>query len=346
MSKNKISLAVIALVVIGLTIYAFNLSSSYNAEFEPNKDFKIEDTAAIDKIVIKDANNREVVLTKEDKVWYLNESYKARQDAIETILETLKRLEVKRELMYGNVAPVIKMISASHVRVEVYMGSSTPEKTYFVGGTAQEDKEGTYMLLETKADGRSSKPYITYVRGEHAGLQTRFFVDEIEWRHSGIFNYDVTQISKVSVENHEDSTQSFYITRNESEYKLSDYKGIEQNVNLSTVQSYVKHFKKIHYQNIERGFDEAAVDSIAALPLHFTISVTNKKGRTNKIEIHKYPLPNGSEDIHGTPMKYSGDVMYGQINDRKEIVLIQYFVFGKLLMEKDYFLKNQVDKLI
>jgi hypothetical protein len=51
-------------------------------------------------------------------------------------------------------------------------------------------------------------------------------------------------------------------------------------------------------------------------------------------------LPEGTLDINGKPLKYDFDKMYAVINDGKDFVSIQYYVFDPLMQPISFFLKK------
>ncbi len=95
--KNKNIIYLVVLVVL-LAVAGWLISQrngSGTLERKMDYTFTIPDTAAVDKIVISDKRPSSVTLNREDGYWSVNGEFRARKDAINTLLETLNRMQMR-----------------------------------------------------------------------------------------------------------------------------------------------------------------------------------------------------------------------------------------------------------
>ena len=93
-------------------------------------------------------------------------------------------------------------------------------KIYYVGGEAK-DLIGSFMLLNN-----SSRAFVVYIPGFNGFLAPRYTIDGTTvssdlWRDRTIFSYNSNEIKTVSVINHEDSTKSFEMHRQNKFYSFT-----------------------------------------------------------------------------------------------------------------------------
>lgn len=339
--KNKsLILLVVVIVLLGVySIYLYN-NDTPSSKLKPNSNFAIENTENIDKITIEE-NGLLLTLTKKNNEWFANDTVKARPDGVELIMKTFERIKVQSSVPKSMVTNVIANLAASAKKVQVFEnGSSSPFKTYFIGNPTQ-DHAGTYMLLET-AEGRSSEPYVTHIPGFNGFLSSRFFAIESDWKFTGVFNYDVANISKIKVEFRDDLNQSYQIVQtNNGDFNLLGYNGeVLNNADLALVKNYVLNYKKIHYNKM-MNYTQNQIDSVKLLTPHYIISVTDKNEKTKEVFFYKKAANKGEIDPV-TQKQKEFDVNYalGIVNNENQIARYQYHVIDPLLMKKSYFLMN------
>lgn len=89
--------------------------------------------------------------------------------------------------------------------------------------------------------------------------------------------------------------------------------------------------------------NQAKKDSILATPPAHIITVQDAAGKKNVV---KFYLKEGDGVLEQDTAKQNGqtydvDNMYALVNDGKDFVLVQYFVFGKLLQTPEYFMRKR-----
>ena len=341
MKKNKTTL-VITLLLAGVAAVLIYTSTRSTIKKEL-KDFAIEDTASVTKIFLADKSGKQILLEKITAGnWKLNGKFIARNDAISTLLITMKKLEVRSPVAKAAYENVIKNLATTATKVEIYQNDELV-KTYYVGGATQ-DQLGTFMLLEN-----STTPFVMYLPGLNGYLTARYFTDETEWKSRMVFNYAPSEIGSVTVEYPKAPKLSMNLMVKENDSyavsSLTDKKTLQE-IDTNAVSRYLASFREIQYEAVITNIDKTKQDStISSTPVSI-ITVVDKKGNKNSIKIFLKPITESSlvaTDDNGKPLQYDIDRMYGIVNDGKDFLLIQHFVFDKLLRTSDDF-KVKKDK--
>lgn len=293
-------------------------------------DFKVEDTASIDKIFMADKSNRKVLLTKENGRWMVDHEFPARVDLINDLLILLKRIEVKQYVPKTALENVIKSLAVYSTKVEIYQKGKLT-KTIYVGGPTQ-DHLGTYMLLEG-----SSTPFICYVPGFRGYLTPYFMPMPEEWRDRMIFAYHINDIQKVRMEFVNLPDQSYEVTHDNGRFEIKLLKSNTPLSNFDTLalKDWMKNFKNIGFESF-LDVNKARLDSVTAKYGIYKITLTQTDGKERSVALYQIPLPPGTVDIYGNEEKIDVDRMYGII-DGKTVVLCQYFTFDPVTVPPSFF---------
>lgn len=334
MNKNLRLLLILVLLTIAAGILWFMNGGKGRISSNPLTDFMIEDTAAVDKIFIADTDGRTITLERDpdSRYWDLNDDFKARKDAVDLLLKTFKRIRVKSPIPDEAKANVIRLLASSGKKVEIYQGGPTPVKTYIVGNATQ-DHTGTYMLLETEGDGRSTEPFITHMEGFTGFLSTRFFTDLEEWKYTGVFDYPDFDISEISVSHHEAPEKSFtikYAGGNDIELYSNLLKKKVEVFDTLRVKDYMLLYKKVHCETHMSHLTPAQEDSLLNTSPAYSLSVLNNSGERKKIDLYYKKPVKDIYDEAGNLQPYDMARMFGVI-EGDDVVLIQLFVFDALL---------------
>lgn len=310
-----------------------NSNSTLNVE---KTSFAVEDTASISKIFMADKSGHSVTLKRiSSGEWKVNDNIDARQDALNTLLATIKKVEMKAPIGINARENILKDLAARAIKVEIYQNDKL-SKVYYVGGPTP-DNSGTYMAIED--DGEFSDPYITYLPGFFGYLTTRYIVLEYKWRTTAIFNSPLSEISDLKVEYFDKDDDSFQITEKDNgTYILKSLKFNTALMNFDTValKEYLVNYRNVHFEAFEK-LKEGTRDSVLATQPYFRISLTNKKGKTNSVTGFRIKALPGSVDLKGKPIEFDTDRMYGKINEEPDLALIQYLTFDNLLKPLSWF---------
>ena len=336
--QSQVLLIIVFLLAASYSIYLITSSSgSGTLAGKPLSDFAIKDTSKVDKIVIQNADGYTVELTKhENYVWMLNGKVRARKDAADMILKTAHRIRVQKPVPKVALENTLRKIAVKNKKVDFYQDGKLI-KTYFVGNPTM-DHYGTYMLLEIPGIGRSNEPFVMEIPGFNGHLESRFFVDPYEWRHTGVFNYHASNIGQVKLEDFESPEKSFQIDiTGENSFELKDLEGNQTALfDTSKVRRYVINYRKVHFEGYTQELTQVQKDSVIASTPRYKISISDKSGETRSITLFNIKLKTPIEEA-GSIIEYNNEKMYGLLDDG-ELVLVQFFVFRKLLRSYSHFL--------
>ncbi len=342
MRKKRIQLVVLLLVLVGLSWFAYDLSSKGGKNSSLNNawsNFAIKDTAAINRIVLTNQDGQKAVLVrKEPTYWTINDKYRAREDAVNLILETAYRIDVKAPVPQSMRDNALRGLTVSYTKVEFYSGNEKWIKTYYVG-QPNKDKTGSFMLLETPKDGKAPDPFMMGIPGFAGHLTTRFFTDEQEWRHTGVFNLDPLEIASVKLEDFFSPEMGYEVRAlDKNRFEIFDHKGKSIAFDTSAVRAYLVNFRKVHFQNFNKHMlSKQQEDSLRNTSPAIRLSVTTKTGETNGISIYLKKAP-PTDSLYSVPdpdtplSEWDTERAYGIISTG-EVVIIQYFVFDFVLWD-------------
>ena len=326
MKKNLIGIFI--LLVLGAIAY-FVYQQRGSGTIKPELyDFAVEDTAGITKVFLADKMGQTVLLErKSDREWTVNKDHKARKDAIDMLLKTIKRVEMTAPVAKTAHDNIVRLLAGKSTKVEIYKGNEKV-KTYYVGD-ATKDNMGTYMLIEG-----SSTPFVCHIPGFIGYLSGRYMTRPLEWRDSEIFAYSLPQIAEIKVEFHKEPERSFRITHSKDRvvqlYKLHPKEELVRDMDTVFVKRYMLEYRNVRFEGIQP-YDAERVDSIANSQPYFSITVTDREGQTKSVTSYLLPANPGAIDVEGNPLVWDLDRMHGVVNGNKsEIMLIQYFTFDRL----------------
>ncbi|MFM1874800.1 MAG: hypothetical protein RL266_537, partial [Bacteroidota bacterium] len=291
-------------------------------------DFAVEDTSAITKIFLADKTGQTVVLERKSTAeWMVNKDHKARKDAVDVLLKTIKRVEMKAPVANSAHDNIVKLMAGKSTKVEIYQGDKKV-KTYYVSD-ATKDNMGTYMLIEG-----SRTPFICHIPGFYGYLTSRYMVRPLEWRDTEIFAHTLPQIAEVKVEFHQEPERSFKITHSANRvvelFKLFPKEEKADKMDTTFVKRYLLGFRNVRFEGIQP-YKPERIDSIVNSPPYFTISLTDMQGENHSVTSYRLPANPGAIDANDEPLLWDPDRMHGVIDgNENEIVLIQYFSFDRL----------------
>jgi len=336
MKKNIIGLVVL-LLLAATSYYVYQQRGT--GTIKPDlHNFAVKDTASVTKIFLADKSGNTILLERQqNKSWTVNKNHKARKDAVDVLLATIKRVEMKAPVSKAAHDNIVRLLAGKSIKVEIYQNDKKT-KTYYVGD-ATKDHLGTNMLMEG-----SATPFTCHIPGFYGYLTARYFTRAKEWRDTEIFNYRLPQIAEIKVEFHQTPERSFRITHSKDRvvqlFRLFPSEEKVERMDTVFVKRYMTNYRNIRYEGIQP-YQTARVDSIVKSPKYFTITVTNPQGEISTVTSYRIPsdpnaLVQNREDTDWDP-----DRMHATINgDESEIMLIQYFSFDWLTTD---ILRLQID---
>ncbi len=350
LKKNRVLLiSVILLAILAVILY---LSNSTNTFSKNDSNFAITDSSTVTRIFLTDKENNKVELRKEGKGnWIVNNKYKASNDQINFLLKTMISLDAKTKVPKTEQDNVIRRMAAIGIKVEIYQTAyrihisdklkwfpyEKLSLVYYVGD-ATKDNLGTYMLIQN-----AKHPYIVQIKGFNGFLFTRYSTNEDDWKDHSIFNYRLTEIKTVTLEMPDAPDKSWTLenldNRNFKLYSLKDNKEI-QNIDTLRVMEYLGSFANVKFEIFLNNMQSEIKDSIInSTPWHI-LTITDINGKQTTIKTYRKKANPGETDMAGNTVLWDRDRLYALVNDGKDFVMIQFFIFDRILRSIDYFIKK------
>jgi len=186
---------------------------------------------------------------------------------------------------------------------------------------------------------KSTTPFITYIPGFRGFISIRYSAKEDDWRDHTIFNQRLTDIRSVKLEFTEDPEQSLIVINNGSSVTIQPLNNGNPLTAFDTLKvlDYITSFDNIKFEALLNNLDIADKDSIInSQPFHI-ITLTNRSGDEFIVKtFHKFASED-EFDLEGNPVLYDRDRLYALVNEDRDFVLIQFFVFDKILRPLTYF---------
>jgi hypothetical protein len=303
------------LLVVGVAILLL-LSTEKTSTLNSDATFAIADTAAIDKVFIADRSGNTITLDRQENYWMINNKYIVRKDAINILLSTIHQLKIERPVPLNTFENVVKNLSTTGVKVEIYSASKTL-RVYTVGAETA-DHLGTYMLLDGAA-----APFIMHIPAFNGYLSPRYgiqgqLIDEKNWRKRTVFNVPSDSIQNITVCNLLKPHQSFSLQLFPT--LLVDYAANPIAFNEQAVLAYINNFRQLNCESYKK--DKSKIEF--ATPLHELIVNTDTL-RTFAI---------GDSILKRKEDNFTVERMHATLNNG-ELMLIQNYVFNKVLITID-----------
>ena len=186
-------------------------------------------------------------------------------------------------------------------------------------------------------------PVVIYMPGLRGYVATRFSALESDWRVHSVFNKKLPDIREIKMEFILQPEESYRIVNNNNQslslFRLSDN---QQITNFDTLQlmSMVNAYRNIRYEALMNDMEPQRKDSIMnSLPMHkITIELKDGTRQTAKTFGRKLPVPE-IDVFDGSTIIHDRDRMYALVNNDKDFVIVQFFVFDKILLPLSYFVR-------
>ena len=117
----------------------------------------------------------------------------------------------------------------------------------------------------------------------------------------------------------------------ESNMQVTDYDTLK-------LMNYINAYRNIRFETLLNDMEPERRDSITSQSPIYIITLNTTDGQTMKVKTFARKLPVPELDVFDdTTIIFDRDRMYALINDDKDFVLIQYFVFYKILRPLSWF---------
>ncbi len=338
MKKNRI--AIILVIILGFISLWFIINKKNGTIKETLRDFAVADTASINKIFLADKNGNSITLERQATGnWTVNGKYNVRPDALQTLLNTIKKIDIKEPIGKNAQNNVIKRLAAKAVKCEIYQNNSLT-KAYYVG-TETPDLTGTYMILiDLETMKPSEKAFVTYIPGFEGYLTTRYFVEERGWRDRTVFRYVPSEIKSVKVEVPSNPEYNYELSvngNNNYQLKMLANNQFLNNLDTFAVKQYLSYFQQLNFESFEVDLKQVQIDSVLkSRPINI-LTVTDNKGKINKVTFYARKNQKGIQGNDGKPLPFDPERMDALLDNGKDFVMLQFYMFGKVLPTADYF---------
>lgn len=346
MGNRSVTFGLALLVLLaGVMVFYFSKSKKSNrvVSEEVLTEFNFDDTSTVTQIDIHDATlGQKVSIKRDGNVWLANGAFRARQDLVNLLLNTFRTIRFQNHVPESSRETILKQLVTGNKEVKIYL-NGVHTYTWFVGYPTM-DHEGTYMLLEQLVNGtweRSKDPVIMGALRFKGELRTRFTADILDWRHTGLFEYNPKDIRSIMVKYFENPTYGFEAKLSDNE-KFSLYSNDGKQISgfdTSAMRAYFIQFKKVHFEMFNRKYTEKAKDSLRLEKPIFEIAVTDKMGMVKKIITYPIQTDASKKDFTGAPIEYDQDRMHGFVEN--DLVIVQYYVFDPLTVKLSDFLRRR-----
>ena len=317
-NKKIFFISIVIILLFGLFFIEENKTSSFNTEL-----FSVTDTLSINKIIISDRYDNEIELRRNNNQWIVNDSYLVRNDAIKTLLSTLKNIRIKNLLSNEIEKNIEKQISTLGVGVIIY--NNNKKINSFIVGPSTRDHLGTYVYhLKTK------KTYSTHIPGFNGFLSPRFGIqaNRIEinnWRNPTLINYQPNLIDSIFSYDFSNSAKSFKLICGK-ENNIKNYQNeIIKDVNFGTLNLFLNSFTNL---NVEKYLNDSLKNNLSNP--YKKIIIYSK----NKIDSLEFYTLNSEQDDDIKNYNIKRKIA---IKNNEDICLVQDYVFNKVLINIDDF---------
>ncbi len=347
MKNNRVTIIIAAILVVVAAILIWNNRYLSTIQGE-SSDFQVWDTASVTKIYLADRREHESLLERQKQGWTLNSTYKAHSKQVQYLLTTLYKIRVKMPVSVASHDNIIKQLASQSTKVEVYQMvprinlfdkiklfyHEKRTKVFYVGDATM-DSSGTFMLKEG-----ADKAYIVYIPSFRGFITTRFTANPDDWRDHTVFHENMSDIQSVEMVFNEDPEGSFRIDNiGKHQYKLTrlcDNKDLPYDT--LKVINLMSSFNDLRFEALfTNTLPQERIDSIINSPFVHYVVLTDKEGNTQDMKTFKKLVLNGVTDMGGDYGDVDRDRMYALIESGKDFVLIQNYVFDKVLHDVRYF---------
>jgi hypothetical protein len=305
-------LSVVFLVLLALVIVQkFNFSSTALKEPE---NIAITDTSSIIKVTFTRPDSSSVLVEKmPNNEWQLNGKYVLRSYLKNLMFTGLTRMQVKREVSESMTANVISDLKTRGYKIQIEREAKQNDIQFYIG--VNDNDPNSSLFLDLK---QPDKPYIILVPGFEGSLSNLFALATSEWREKEIFTSTADNLQEVTVTYPGFSEMSFEIKYTKNGFAVS---GI-QNLDSLKLGNYLTNFQLLTINNFIEGGKEALQKDLGIKPPLAILKVENLH-KTVELEIYER---NGK--------------VFGYIPAENEYVGLRTEVYSRLLVKRDYFIKN------
>jgi len=334
---NRTLLLVVLFLVLGGTAWYLlsNKDKQKGTHTSWDMDFAVKNPEEIGKIFIADREGRTATLELKGKVWYYNGKYPARPTAVQTLLETISKVNVLNIPPHGAVPNMVKELAAVGIKVEIYDRAGKNLKTYYIGGVTDGER-GTVLMM----DG-AEQPYVVHIPGFIGQIRMRFFLGDDEWRDRAVFRENPEEIQSVSVEYPQRKSESFKLEKTgEATYEVEPFYNTTPKMTTprrkGVAEAYLVQFESLISEAFETG--NPLRDSVQALVPFAILTLKKTDGMEKKVRFWPVEVETRRDDGAAFVARYFTEV------NNEDFLLTQDRVFGPLFRGYGFFFEGVPEK--
>ncbi len=351
MKKNRTAYLIIGILLILTLVLVFskNKSSTFNGQ---DADFAVSDTASVTRIFLANLDSSEVLLERRPDGWTLNGKHKAQQKKVDMLLTTMLKIKVSGPVSKASHENVIRRMSAIGIKTEIYqtiprlsffgkfkfLMHEKRTHVYYVGDVTK-DNLGTYMLREG-----SDQAYILYIPDFRGFVASRYTPLPDDWRDHTVFHKKIGDIKSIQIEFGEEPYMSYKIERSDqNNYRITRLADQYVMPAYDTLRmlNFLTSFNDVRFEALlNNSMPEAKQDSIVRSPFLHKITLIDRNNTSTVVTTFAKKKYAEHLDIAEKLVPVDLDRMYALVNDNQDFVLLQYFVFDKVLRPVLWFEKR------
>lgn len=346
--KKRNLIIICSVAVIGVIALIVAVNGRKKATFK--QDYHIENIADVSRIYMADKQDNEVLLTRTaDSTWTVDNKYPANKPMVDLLLETLNTMRIRQQVNRNAVPNVVKDLSAHAIKVEVYarkplfrlfglniLVRDRRIMTYYVGRETQ-DMMATYMYR----DG-DKVPYIIHIPGFRGFLTPRFVTEPLKWRSHTIVDLDAAAIARIQLEYPAMPEENYAVVNNGAGFDFETAAGIAPSFDTARMVQLLSSFTWLNFDEFAEIVPNSNINSLDGTP-RSVLTITDTAGHQTELRTYiKYYNPADTIAMPDSAMYNTFDLdrLYAILN-RTDTVLIQYYVFDKILQPASYFLSGE-----
>lgn len=215
--------------------------------------FALADADQIERVFMADRRGHQVLLERVEGLnWKFTnkvtgKTYRANPAAIQSLLQTLKKIRTKEPVNKEAMDNAVKQLAAKQTKVEIYGADKKKLRVFYVGPMTS-GATGNFMIMEG-----SDQPYIVYIPNFQGTIGTRFTTDEIDLRDKAFVRTtpEALEFVQVDYQDPSQSSASFRINRlDNGQFGIEPLdenapKFSQDQVNQDNAETYIEDFDVI-----------------------------------------------------------------------------------------------------